>query len=201
MFREASKKTVRRRMLRATLALGTVFLCAFPCHAQQTQNIRIPYSLTWGDGVDKVREMLTAVKGRETACSQKAPGQLVLEADGLGVGDQLLKKSLFTVRDGSLVEVELQYADPSWTGERALDFFDRTRSNIDKRYGAGKLLVKKEKERPPVEKVPGGTTYTLLMYRWNQPAVALELSYYAAEEGEGEKAKALRLVSLEYKTP
>ena len=37
-----------------------------------------------------------------------------------GVGDTLLKKSLFTFRDGGLVEVELQYDDPVWDADRCV---------------------------------------------------------------------------------
>lgn len=193
-----------RRALRAgaLLLLGGV-MTASPSSAQQpaAHVIKIPYALAWGDSVEKVREMLNAVKGRETAFSQKAPGKFVLEAEGLGVGDQLLKKSLFTFRDGSLVEVELDYGDPSWDGEKTLDFFDRTRRRIGERYGTGILIVNKLKERPSGDKMPQDMTYTLIIYQWTQPTVALELNYYSVEEGSGEKAKALRLVSLHYKTP
>ena len=176
-----------------------LLLFAFPCRAQQTssQGIKVPYALAWGDSIDKVREMLNAVKARETALSQKSPGKFVLEAEGLGVGDQLLKKSLFTFRDGSLVEVELQYGDPSWDGEKTLDFFDRTRRRIGERYGTGELIVNTVRERPSGEKVPQDVTYTLIIYQWTQPTASLELDYYGVEGVE----QALRLVSLHYKAP
>ena len=170
-----------------------------PCLAQQItpHEIKVPYALGWGDGIDKVREMINAVKARETACSEKVLGKVVLEAQGLGVGDLLLKKSLFTFRDGLLAEVELQYADASWDGDKAVDFFDRTRRRIDERYGAGALMVNKVKESPPGENVPKDATYTLIIYNWTQPASALELNFYTMEE----KEKAFRLVSLRYRAP
>jgi hypothetical protein len=173
------------------------------CSAQQpaAQPIKIPYALAWGDSVEKVREMLNAVKGREVSYTQKAPGRFLLEAEGLGVGDQLLKKSLFTFRDAALVEVELEYGNPSWDGEKTLDFFDRTRRRIGERYGTGILIVNKLKEHPAGDKVPQDMIYTLIIYQWAQPAVSLELNYYSVEGGEGENAKALRLVSLHYKLP
>ena len=117
------------------------------------------------------------------------------------MGDQLLKKSLFTFRDGALVEVELEYGDSSWDGEKTLDFFDRTRRRIGERYGTGILIVNKLQEHPAGDKVPQGMAYTLIIYQWTQPTVALELNYYSVEEGSGESAKALRLVSLHYKMP
>ena len=176
-----------------------LLLFAFPCRAQQTssQGIKVPYALAWGDSIDKVREMLNAVKARETALSQKSTGKFVLEAEGLGVGDQLLKKSLFTFRDGSLVEVELQYGDPSWDGEKTLDFFDRTRRRIGERYGTGELIVNTVREHASGEKVPKDVTYTLIIYQWVQPTASLELDYYGVEGVE----QALRLVSLHYKAP
>ena len=165
--------------------------------AASPREIKVPYALTWGDTAEKVREMLHAVKARETAATEKQPGTVVISAEGLGVGDPLLRASLFTFREGSLVEVELQYLDPSWDGEKAVDFFERTRRRIDERYGPGTLLANKVKERPSGDKVPRDMAYTLILYRWNQPAVALELNYYAVEGSE----KAYRLVSLHYKTP
>jgi hypothetical protein len=188
-----------RRIVPGIVLACALLLFAFPCRAQQpsSQGIKVPYALAWGDSIDKVREMLNAVKARETALSQKSPGKFVLEAEGLGVGDQLLKKSLFTFRDGSLVEVELQYGDPSWDGEKTLDFFDRTRRRIGERYGTGSLIVNKIREHPSGEKVPQDVTYTLIIYQWTQPTASLELDYYGVEGVE----QALRLVSLHYKAP
>jgi len=40
-------------------------------------------------------------------------------------------------------------------------------------------------------------SYTLIVYEWSQPAVVLQLDYYAVED----KEKSLRLVSLHYKAP
>lgn len=185
------------RVLPAVLLL----VCCPVVGAQQqpapAQGIRVPYGMTWGDSPEKVREMIRAVKARETGFVTKAPGKDVLEAQGLAVGDQLLKKSLFTFREGSLVEIELQYGDATWDAEKTLDFFDRTRRRINERYGTGTLLVNKVRERPDGENVPDDMSYTLIVYEWSQPAVALQLDYYAVEERE----KALRLVSLHYKTP
>ena len=188
-----------RRIVQGVVLACALLFFAFPCRAQQpsSQGIKVPYALAWGDSIDKVREMLNAVKARETALSQKSPGKFVLEAEGLGVGDQLLKKSLFTFRDGSLVEVELQYGDPSWDGEKTLDFFDRTRRRIGERYGTGSLIVNKIREHPSGEKVPQDVTYTLIIYQWTQPTASLELDYYGVEGVE----QALRLVSLHYKAP
>jgi len=184
-----------RRVLPAVLLL----LCCPVVRAQQqpAQGIRVPYGMAWGDSPEKVREMIRAVKAQETSYVTKSPGKDVLEAQGLALGDPLLKKSLFTFREGSLVEIELQYGDSTWDAEKTLDFFDRTRRRINERYGTGTLLVNKVKERPDGEKVPADMNYTLIVYEWSQPSVALQLDYYAVEE----KEKALRLVSLHYKTP
>jgi len=188
-----------RRKLAACFFLILLSLIVSPGQAQPpvAQGIKVPYALSWGDTVEKVREMLHAVKAQEIALSEKSPGKKVLEAEGLGVGDALLRKALFKFKDGSLVEVELQYGDPSWDSEKTLDFFDRTRRRIDERYGPGTLLVNKVKERPSTENVPRSITYTLIIYQWTQPAAALELSFYSVEDAE----KSYRLVSLHYKTP
>jgi|GEM_PF-1116761 len=170
------------------------------CNGQETsgtKDIKVPYGLEWGDSVDKVREMLNAVKAREVTFAEKSPGRSVLESEGLGLGDPLLKKSLFSFKDGALVEVELQYNDAAWDSERAVDFFDRTRRRIDERYGPGTLLVNQIKVPPPEANAPKDMNYTLIIYRWNQPACSLELNFYSLSE----KEKALQIVSLHYKTP
>jgi hypothetical protein len=183
------------------LVLPAVFVLLFctvsSAQHQSVQGIRVPYGMAWGDSPEKVRDMIRAVKAQETGFSTKSPGKDVLEAQGLAVGDPLLKKSLFTFREGSLVEIEMQYGDSTWDAEKTLDFFDRTRRRINERYGTGTLLVNQIKEHPAGEKVPEGMSYTLIVYEWSQPSVALQLDYYAVEE----KEKALRLVSLHYKTP
>jgi hypothetical protein len=185
-----------RRMVPVMLLLA----CGPVLKAQEqkpVQGIRVPYGMAWGDTLEKTRDMIRAVKAQEISFETKALGKDVLVASGLAVGDQLLKKSLFTFRNGSLVEIELQYGDASWDAEKTLDFFDRTRRRINERYGVGTLLVNKVKEHPAGENVPEDMNYTLIVYEWSQPTVALELDYYAVEE----KEKALRLVSLHYKMP
>lgn len=178
------------------LVLGSL---ACPCQAQQPapKSIQIPYAMNWGDSIDKVREMINSVKAKETGFSEKSSGKSVLEAEGLGVGDPLLKKSLFTFKEGALVEIELEYGDPSWDSAKTLDFFDRTRRRIDERYGPGTLMVNKVKQHPDDSSVPKEMIYTLIIYQWNQPSVALNLNFYSVEDQE----KSLRLVSLHYKTP
>ena len=166
-------------------------------HAQAAaKEIKVPYGLAWGDSPEKIHEMIRGVKGRELTCSEKSPGRLLIEAEGLGVGENLLRRTLFSFRDGSLSEVELQYGDPSWDAAQTVDFFDRTRRRIDERYGPGILIVNRVREKPEGEKIPGEMFYTLIIYRWSQPAVNLELDYYAVEDGD----KTLRLVSLHYKS-
>lgn len=191
-------KAVFRRGL-AALVLLSAFSSSDPCRAQDAgiREIKIPYGLSWGDAPEKIRDMITAVKAHELSDTQVTPGKTVIEAEGLGVGDPLLKKSLFTFRDGALVEVELQYANETWDADKSVDFFDRTRRRIDDRYGAGTLMVNKVKDVPPGDNLPKDLTYTMIIYRWTQPMVALELNFYSMEEN----ARAYRIVSLHYKTP
>jgi len=178
--------------------VGEIFFGS-PVLAQQTgaSEIKVPYSMSWGDSIEKLRGMIAAVKAHENSCTEKSPGKVVIEAEGLGIGNPLLRRSLFTFRDGALVEVELQYTDAAWDGDKAVDFFDRTRRRIDERYGAGTLLVNKVRETPNGEKIPKDATYTLIIYNWIQPIVSLELNFYSMEE----KENACQIVSLRYRAP
>ena len=184
------------KIMLVLLALLATEMATF---AQQPalKEIKIPYSLSWGDSIDKVREMINAVKAHEISTVEKPGGKVVMGAEGLNISDLLLKKTLFTFKDGSLIEVELQYDDPAWDADKTVDFFDRTRRRIDERYGLGTLLVNRVKEHPEGGEMPKETTYTLIIYQWSQPNVSLELNYYSFEEQE----KHLRIVSLHYKTP
>ena len=197
---------VSRLTARVVLACIGLMIISPLASAQQAPvtTIKVPYGLSWGDSVEKIRDMIGAVKARETSFTQKGPGKTSLEAEGLAIGDPLLRKTVFTLRGGSLVEVELQYGNPNWDAEKTTDFFDRTRRRIDERYGAGTLLVNKVREHPSGENTPGDMTYTLIIYQWTQPMAALELSYYAAEEqssSAGTNNPSCRVVSLHYKTP
>ena len=188
-----------KRLRIKLLAMAFLLTAGTMAIAQQPvpKEIKIPYGLTWGDSIDKIRDMIRGVKAWEISCVEKSPGKVVLEATGLSVGESLLKKSLFTFKDGALIEVELQYDDPSWDAEKNVDFFDRTRRRIDERYGPGSILVNRVKEHPEDDGIPKETSYTLIIYQWSQPTVSLELNYYSFED----KEKSLRIVSLHYKTP
>lgn len=179
--------------------IGVGMLALLPCRAEisSSKAIKVPYGVAWGASMENVRDMIRAVKGTESGFTQKTGGRTVLEATGLNVGDQLLRKSLFIFRNGLLAEVELEYGDPSWDAEKTTDFFDRTRRRIDERYGTGTLLVNKIKEQPSDAKAPSDVTFTLIIYQWIQPTIALELNYSSVEGNE----KAVRVVSLHYKTP
>jgi hypothetical protein len=182
-------------ILACALCLGT---CRVSAQSEPAvQGIRVPYGMSWGDTPEKVRDMIAGVKARELSFMNKGSGKEVMEAEGLALGEPLLRKTLFTFRDGSLVEIEMQYGNPSWDADKTLDFFDRTRRNINGRYGVGTLLVNRVKERPAGEKVPEDMNYTLIVYEWSQPAVTLELDYYGVEKSD----QTLRMVSLHYKKP
>lgn len=206
MIRTSSMTDFCIKRLRFVVALACIGLTSVPSISAAQQSpataIKVPYGLSWGDGVEKIRDMIGAVKARETSFTQKGPGKTSLEAEGLAIGDPLLRKTVFTLRGGALVEVELQYGNPNWDAEKTTDFFDRTRRRIDERYGAGTLLVNKVREHPSGDTPPGDMTYTLIIYQWAQPMAALELSYYAAEETTtSTNSPSCRVVSLHYKTP
>ena len=195
----AGRQLPLRRAVTLLSACVAILLFPHSLAAQETSGkaIRVPYGLAWGDTVDKVHGMIAAVKAKEISCTEKSPGKIQIEAEGLGIGENLLRRTLFTFRDGSLVEVEMQYGDPSWDGPQTIDFFDRTRRRIDDRYGHGTLLVNNIRQHPDGDNIPASALYTLIIYRWSQTVANLELSYYELKE----ETKACQLVSLHYKTP
>ena len=88
-----------------------------------------------------------------------------------------LRRTLFTFRDGFLVEVELQYEYPDWTIERYNDRMGEIRRYFDAKFGTGKLVSRSRDTDSDV-------IQTLVGYQWIVGGTMLELFYFSAQRDQ-----------------
>jgi hypothetical protein len=100
-----------------------------------------------------------------------------------------LKRTVFYFRADELAEVELIYQRDDWDQRNYDEFMGQVRQAIQRRYGEGDQIVRKTE---PVEDV----VQTVVGYKWNQNNAAVELFYYAAQNGQN----VFRTISVHYKT-
>ena len=85
-----------------------------------------------------------------------------------------LKRTLFSFKDGSLVQVELQYEYPDWSIERYNDRMGEIRRYFDAKFGTGKLISRSRDTDSDV-------IQTLVGYQWIVSGTMLELFYFSAQ--------------------
>lgn len=94
--------------------------------------------------------------------------------DCRGTGQPGLKRTLFTFKEGFLVEVELQYEYPDWSIERYNDRMGEIRRYFDAKFGTGKLVSRSRDTDSDV-------IQTLVGYQWIVSGTMLELFYFSAQ--------------------
>ena len=96
------------------------------------------------------------------------------EHHGVGLVQPGLKRTLFTFKEGFLVEVELQYEYPEWSIERYNDRMGEIRRYFDAKFGTGKLVSRSRDTETDV-------IQTLVGYQWIIGGTMLELFYFSAQ--------------------
>jgi|ERR1700677_538635 len=144
-----------------------------------------PFGLQWGESDERLGKLLAGAK------AQVVDKHMVADREAWtveGLLQQGLKRTVFYFKNGSLVEVELQYQSPDWDILKYDDFMSAVRKRIEQKYGAGQLIAK---TRAP----EGDVMQTIVGYKWNQNNTAIELIYYSAENA----SQSYRTVSVHYK--
>ncbi len=166
-------------------ALGLMILSTTAARA--AEEIKPPFSLTWGETTGRLERLLTGAKAKITERRKLADGREAWTVEGLIQPG--LKRTLFYFRNGQLVEVELQYQKPDWDQSQYDAYMSRVRSVLDRRYGPGQLLARKTEPA-------GDILQTVVGWKWNQNNAAIEMYYYSAED----PAQVFRTLSVHYKT-
>lgn len=173
-------------MSRFVLCLLLAFCCVIPAELRAADQIVPPFGLAWG--INKER-LATLLKGANAKVVQRrvVGGRDVWEVEGL-VQSHLHQTVFFFKADG-LVEVELQYQDNSWLDADYNSFMGQLRTNLENKFGAGKLIAR---SKNPL----GEVMQTITGYEWVQPGNAIQLVYFSAES----PSQVFRMVSLHYKS-
>lgn len=175
-------KRVTFRDLIPLLALSCIF---WATRAGAAEEIKVPFNFQWGEAAQRLEDSLKRVQAHVVDRKKVRNRQcLVVE----GIPQRLLQRALFYFDNDALNEIELHYGDSTWDSNRYGTFFDQTRSNIENKYGIGRVVAR-QKTRD------GDILETLIGYQWTQDNTTLVLYYYTAENG----TDSYRLLSLHYR--
>ena len=180
-FTHASPGTAARLVLCALAALCVLAASS----AGAVEEIRVPFNFRWGDPPSLVQNTIEKAKAKVVDRSQDGT-KLVLSVEGHP--DPRLQRSVFTFQNEALIEVELQYHDPSWDTSKIQSIFEQTRRNLDRKYGTSRNIARRTSEE-------GGVIQTVVGYQWTQEYTSLRLILYIAER----EAETFRMLSYHYR--
>lgn len=170
--------------VRFFLAVSAAFLISV-LPARAVDDIPPPFGFHWNDSMTKVEQVLLGAKGKIVTKERKEKRN-VWTVEGLVQPG--LKRTLFTFKEGFLVEVELQYEYPDWTIERYNDRMGEIRRYFDAKFGTGKLVSRSRDTDSDV-------IQTLVGYQWIVGGTMLELFYFSAQRDQ----MVFRSITVTYK--
>ncbi len=166
-----------------TAALSALIVSA--CAAQSADDILPPFGFRWNDPSTRVERVLTGAKAKIVSREQKEKRE-VWAVEGLVQPG--LKRTLFSFREGFLIEVELQYEYP----DRNIEWFNNRMGEIrryfDTKFGTGKLVSRSRDNDSDV-------IQTLVGYQWINGNTMLELFYFSAQRDPN----VFRTITVTYK--
>jgi hypothetical protein len=173
----------RRRLLAGTAGL-VLFLCS-TISGFAADDIPPPFGFKWNDSMTKLEQVLVGAKAKIVTRERKEKRD-VWTVEGLVQPG--LKRTLFSFKEGFLVEVELQYEYPDWTIERYNDRMGEIRRYFDAKFGTGKLISRSRDTDSDV-------IQTLVGYQWIVGGTMLELFYFSAQRDQ----MVFRSITVTYK--
>ena len=165
------------------LALALIF--AFTPAVFAVEDIPPPFGFHWNDSMTKLEQVLGGAKAKIVNREKKEKRE-VWTVEGLVQPG--LRRTLFSFRDGFLVEVELQYEYPDWTIERYNERMGEIRRYFDAKFGTGKLVSRSRDTDSDV-------IQTLVGYQWIVGGTMLELFYFSAQRDKD----LFRSITVSYK--
>ena len=166
--------------------VAAVLLLASPYRLAAVEEIKPPFKLHWGETVDRMERLLTGAKLR-IVDRRRVDGREVWDVEG--IVQEGLRRTVFSFKNGELVEVEFQYHKPEWPESKYDAFMGDVRRRLEQLYGRGELIARKTE---PV----GDVTQTLVGYKWNQNNTAVELFYFCAQNA----SQVFRTLSVHYQS-
>ena len=161
-------------------------LLALSAEAQQrVEEIAPPFGFKWSDPVARVERVLVDAKAKIITRENKEKREIWTVE---GLTQPGLKHTLFTFRDGGLIEVELQYEYADWNIERYNDRMGEIRRYFDGKFGTGKLVSRTRDSDSDI-------LQTLVGYQWIVGHTMLELFYFSAQRD----VQVFRTITVTYK--
>jgi hypothetical protein len=149
------------------------------------EDIPPPFGFHWNDSMTRLEQVLVGAKAKIVSRDRKEKRETWTVE---GLVQPGLKRTLFTFRDGFLVEVELQYEYPDWTIERYNERMGEIRRYFDAKFGTGKLVSRSRDTDSDV-------IQTLVGYQWIVGGTMLELFYFSAQRDKD----LFRSITVSYK--
>ena len=171
--------TVLRNLVPALLLLAGA--------AARADEIKPPFGLVWGETAARLEKMLRNAKATIVDKRSVQGGLTAWDVDGLVQTG--LKRTIFYFKADELSEIELIYLRDDWEQRNYDEFMGQVRQAIQRRYGEGVQIVRKTE---PVDDV----VQTIVGYKWNQNNAAIELYYYAAQNGQNN----FRSITVRYRS-
>ncbi len=175
-----------RSLFGKILFAAALLLCVTRHSSAQGVEIQPPFGLSWGESSDRIEKLLKGAKAT-IVDRHDVEGRQAWTVEGLVQAG--LRRTVFYFKDGMLMEVELQYEDPTWDTAKYSDFMSQVRRRIEQKFGAGQLIARSKGPE-------GNVIQTVVGYKWNENNTAIQLFYFAAETAKN----AYRTVSVHYKT-
>jgi hypothetical protein len=172
-----------RRFLICCAALILVFVTV--SSAPAAEDIPPPFGFHWNDSMTRLEQVLVGAKAKIVSRDRKEKRETWTVE---GLVQPGLQRTLFTFRDGALVEVELQYEYPDWTIERYNDRMGEIRRYFDAKFGTGKLVSR-------TRDTDSDVIQTLVGYQWIVGGTMLELFYFSAQRDKD----LFRSITVSYK--
>lgn len=150
--------------------------------------IEPPFGLKWNESAVRLEESLLGANAKITERHKAAGGREIWKVEGLP--QIALQRALFHLREGLLVEIELQYWKDDWSPATYDEFMLSTRRRLEEKHGRGASIARQQDTEHGVMK-------TLVGYRWQVGESAIELIYFSAQDPKN----LFRTISLHYKSP
>jgi hypothetical protein len=172
-FNSSRNTKTRPRPARFILPILLAFLFSAG-RVSAVDDIPPPFGFKWNDSMTKIEQALVGAKAKIVSRDRREKRD-VWTVEGLVQPG--LKRTLFTFKEGFLVEVELQYEYPDWTIERYNERMGEIRRYFDAKFGTGKLVSRSRDTDSDV-------IQTLVGYQWIVGGTMLELFYFSAQRDQ-----------------
>ncbi len=156
---------------RCSFLAGLLVILVSAAPVLAVDDIPPPFGFHWNESMTRVEQVLLGAKAKIVTRDRKEKRD-VWTVEGLVQPG--LKRTLFTFKEGFLVQVELQYEYPQWTIEHYNDRMGEIRRYFDAKFGTGKLISRSRDTDSDV-------IQTLVGYEWIVGSTMLELFYFSAQ--------------------